>query len=219
MLENVLFDFDGVIIDSEKVYLETIKEFLNKKNIIFEKSELIYLIGKPGIEISTDLVDKYLLNITTIELDKKLDIALERKLYQMKIPVFEGIKKLMEEIISSEELKITIVSTSDEMFIKTALLDCGLDQYVSLIVTPKNVDNPKPAPDIYLKTIDMLSLQPDEVIVFEDSYNGILSAKRAELKVIAFKGSEVEQNTNMADYVIYNYSEVSVNKLKKILSE
>ena len=86
-----------------------------------------------------------------------------------------------------------------------------LEDYFSCILSGEEVENGKPAPDIYVETAKKLGIVPEECIVIEDSKNGVMAAKEAGMKCIGFKNiNSGEQDLSKADYIVNSIVEIKI---------
>lgn len=184
MLKAILFDFDGVIIDSETPEYQIWQNTLARFGVSLPLHEwargvgssldafdpLVYLEEKIG-----QAVDRQLL---LQDHKKKLEEALHDK------PPLPGVR---ETILSAYRLglRLAIASSASKSWVTAHLEKFGLSSYFHAICTQEDVPEVKPAPHLYQLALHRLSVQASEAIVIEDSPNGILAAKQAGIFCIA----------------------------------
>ena len=183
MIKAVIFDMDGVMIDSEPLW---------------EKAERI-LLGKRGIDYTPDYRDKIVglnqndsgaLLIETFNLDESVvDIINERVkiltgIYEKELKTVEGLLPLLDEI-KEQGIPLAVASSSPMRLIKFVLNMFSLNDYFDVLVSGECIENGKPHPDIYLEAARQLGVEPSECLAIEDSINGVLSAKSAGMVCIA----------------------------------
>ena len=103
--------------------------------------------------------------------------------------------------------KIAIVSSTSFGHLSAALQRMHLDSFIDVVISGDRVENKTPHPNPYIKAMEVLNASVSDSLAIEDSPVGIMSAKRAGLSVIAFKGSEVVQETKDSDVEIGSYRE------------
>jgi HAD superfamily hydrolase (TIGR01509 family) len=193
MLKAVIFDLDGLLVDSTPLQLEANRRFLS----LYDKPVLSGR-GREGmriIDIIEDFKDIYNLPGDIEELYKKRqEIFLE--IVKSDLKLFDGVTQLLEKI-KSRNLKIAMGTSGDTDYIKSFFNKFpDLPKYFSVVVTGDEVMRGKPYPDIYLEVIKKLAIKPQEAVVVEDSVNGIAAAKSAGIQVICVPN----QNYPNADY-------------------
>ncbi|MFF2286805.1 HAD family hydrolase [Peribacillus butanolivorans] len=181
MIKAVIFDFDGLILDTETAWYEAYKETMG-----FYKSDLplehfVKCIGTDNTELykffQEKLGESY--NIEEIEARAKSLHNLKMKTSQAR----EGVKDYLEEA-KKFGYKIALASSSSKEWVTYYLGELGLLNYFEVIITGDDVDKVKPAPDLYLKAIEVLNIHSTEAVAFEDSLNGLQSALNAGLKCV-----------------------------------
>lgn len=212
MIKGILFDFDGTIVDSERSRLESINKVLEKYDINISE---------------TDWVNKYLkLNTKPIfeQILKENDIQgypseLYKESHKLRklIVKKEGVDLIPNfvefyDFCKEHDVKMIICSGGKKEFIDVILDKMKLKDIESF--GRESYHNPKPAPDAYLKGLEILGLQPDEVAVFDDSYHGLLSAKNAKIRRFISinsqnpKVEDLNPYMKVKDYRDFNFEKV-----------
>ena len=203
-----LFDFDGVVTDSETYAFETLRALVRDhfgKYIADE--DITITIGMDAYGSSREISRKY-----GIDLSAERMIELLRG-YPDYYTEYEGIKAFpyLPELFSTIRERggrIAIVSSTGYEHLCRALERMALSEFPEIIVSGDRVERRKPDPEPYLRALEILGAEKDESIVIEDSPVGILAAKRAGLPVIAYCGSSVVQDVSGADALIRDYSQI-----------
>lgn len=216
MIQAVIFDFDGLIIDSEPLQSKAFEMLLTKygKVPVLNNRGLVHEPGVGEPINNTKIIQHY-------EIKEKLDIFMEkrRKIYlellkaQMK-PI-TGFLPLIKKL-KRKNIKMAIATSSPKNQINLVLSNLEIKNYFQVVVSANDVKRLKPHPDLYLKTLKKLSEKPTECIALEDSESGVVSAKTAGLYVIAIPSQYTKhQNFSQADMILENLSEF--HTLLKIL--
>lgn len=180
-IKGVIFDCDGVLVDSELMSCSAI-------NIIFEKyfqvdigRDYSQIVGKKV----ADGFDYYIktFNITVPPHISLPDLYIQKdKEYQNlarnKLQTFPGVVSLLD-YLQTNKLKMIVASSGTKDKISFNLHESSLEKYFSLITSSEEVKNSKPAPDLFLLSAKKLHLEPKNCMVIEDSRNGIKAAKAA----------------------------------------
>ena len=180
MIKNIIFDFDGVLVDSETIVLKAFSKYMQECRIKTNEKELANLVGKPTIVVIDILSEKYFPENKKKFSDDIMNIA--SNIYKKELKKIVGVEEFLEK--SKHNLYIGSNSLKDRIL--DGLKRVGLEKYFNSnqIYSLDLVDNPKPHPDIYLKAVNDNDLIIDETIIIEDSAVGVQAGKDANVKVI-----------------------------------
>ncbi|MGH4051964.1 MAG: HAD family hydrolase [Clostridium sp.] len=218
MLKAVIFDMDGVIIDSEPTHMKLENETYKKLGIEVTEDEHHSFVGSTSHYMWESLKNKYNLNQTLDEL-----IGYDRSKYfkylnsdECEITLIYGVKELIKDF-HENGIKLAVASSSPLNVIMTIVKKFQIEEYIEVFVTGDYVKRSKPEPDIFLFALKKLGVSPDNCIVIEDSHNGVLAAKKAGMKCVGINSDAAgNQDISMADLVINSFKEVSYMKLRNI---
>jgi len=217
MIKAVIFDYDGVIGDTEQWQYQTWNETLKPYNISISKEEYVReLCGRQGEDIDKEIINKFKLNIPYGALVKKKEKLILEWFRTKPIPLMPNVKKIIKKI-KDMQLLIGIASSvpTNELKIKIKKLGLTFDAMTS----KEEVKHSKPDPEIYTLTAKKLNVAPIECVVFEDSSPGVVAAKRAGMFVIAIPTEwSAKQDFSMADANVRNLSE-GLDILKKLIDK
>ena len=206
MIKAIIFDMDGVIFDSETMYINDLIRFFKQHDIEIQVSDCIPLIG-----IDSKLYYEQAYTMW----NNKTDFLTFKKLLQdyfhslnrnYKAVVRPQIYSVLETL--SKHYKIALASSSRFYTINNALDQVDLKKYFSLIVSGEQFKESKPNPEIYLHTIEKLNVNKNEAIIIEDSPKGILAANRAGIKVLALKDDKFGLDQSQADIIIDELNDI-----------
>ena len=180
MIKNIIFDFDGVLVDSETIVLKAFSKYMQECRIKTNEKELANLVGKPTIVVIDILSEKYFPEVKKKFSDDIMNIA--SNIYKKELKKIVGV----EEFLEKSKHNLYIGSNSMKNRIVDGLKRVGLEKYFNSnqIYSLDLVDNPKPLPDIYLKAVNDNDLIIDETIIIEDSVVGVKAGQGAKVKVI-----------------------------------
>lgn len=186
MIKLVIFDVDGTLVDSESVYVKAALKNLEVNHYNIPMSAIMGIIGQNKvagqklIESTQDdsfNYDKYLQDFRKIR-----DELLEKEPYKLK----KGALNILN-YCKKHDIKMAIAtSTARDKQIKV-LTELGIIDYFDYMVFGDEIKNSKPDPEIYLKVFEHYNYGKDEMIIYEDSKNGILSAHNAGIRVVYIK--------------------------------
>lgn len=180
MIKNIIFDFDGVLVDSEILVAKAFSKYMQELGIKTNEKEFANLAGKKTVEVIDILSEKYSLKDKQKFFDDIMNIA--SNIYKKELKTVVGV----EEFLKKSKHNLYIGSNSMKNRILDGLKRVGLEKYFNPnhIYSFDLVDNPKPHPDIYLKAVNDNDLLIDETIIIEDSVVGVNAGKNANIKVI-----------------------------------
>jgi len=201
-LKGIIFDGDGVLFDTENLHVIAWKSFLP-----FYKINLTDEDFKEGIGVDDRIFLKKLKekgkipeNLKIEELIKKKSKELQKILDNADIKISEKVKKILE--YSKGKFKIAIASNSEKNFVLKVIEKINISHFFDIILTRNDVLNPKPFPDIYKLASEKLGIPPENLIAFEDSETGIISAKSSGIFCVAVKTTSPVEKLKMADIII-----------------
>lgn len=181
----LIFDFDGLILDTESAEVEIWNDFYAKVGLTFTMDAYINAIGSNSPE---DFHPAILLADREGEERSFEQIRQDfRKIAYLRCEQLEAMDGVVD-LIKNAKTKgyfLAVGSSAAYSWVQTHLNRLGLLDAFDAIVTFDNVERAKPAPDIYLKVLETLGVSPENALVFEDSQNGVLAAHRAGIRAIA----------------------------------
>lgn len=178
--QAVIFDMDGVIIDSEPLWQTAQIESLALFGVTISREDCERLtMGKRIDDIARTWCDTHSLSVAATELQTmiltRLCDAISRQGEAMK-----GVYRALETFIA-RELKIALATSSNHVVIKAVFDRLGLWEKFSVICSAEDEVNGKPHPDVYLSAAKALGVDVSQCLVIEDSFTGLTAAKRAEM--------------------------------------
>ncbi len=183
----VIFDMDGVIADSEPLYLQGINEVLKDFGLAITEEDHNELLGA-AVGPTWDFVfEKYSPPAGYDECVARYDQTMVRLLSRPRDPL-PGVRDLLSEL-TRRGVPRALASSSWPNWVKALLASTGLDGSFDVTVSSTAVENGKPAPDIFLYTAKELRVEPSQCIVLEDSRTGVLAAKAAGMYTIQVRAA------------------------------
>ena len=182
MIKGVIFDFDGLLVDTESIWYEAFKEALLEGHSV----ELDLEGYSRCVGTGNDVLYPYLHEIAgkPIDCEQLENDAYEKFQEKMKAPILrEGVKEYLDEA-KQHNLIIGLASSSSREWVISYLEQLDILDYFHVINTKDDVTRVKPDPELYKKTLRDCSLLPTEAIAFEDSLNGLQAAKQAGIRCV-----------------------------------
>jgi HAD superfamily hydrolase (TIGR01509 family) len=209
-VDYVIFDCDGVIVDSEPLkYWAYYHTFMDRYQVSLSPDDVSWR-GKPEVEVMNYWLAE--LNIEG-EREVKALIAYKRQAYsdllaKVSVALIPGIIKFLNTLIAKgKRLGLATACRRDDQ--QAIFKMHHLDKYFKAVITLDDVRFPKPDPEIYLKTAARLNTKPENCLVFEDSPSGVRAAKTAGVKqVICLLTSYQESDFKGCSYFLNNYEEL-----------
>lgn len=207
MIKAVIFDMDGVMIDSEPLWEKTEKIIMARKGLVYTpvyREKIVGLGQKDSAKLLKDTfsLDDEIEDIINTRISILLDI------YDKELELVYGLINLLN-LLSEKPVGVALASSSPKRVIDFVLGKFGLNSYFEPVVSGDFVENGKPHPEIYLHTAELLSLKPGECVVIEDSINGVRSSKSAGMYCVAVPDKRLDP-TGFID------ADIRVDKLSDI---
>lgn len=187
MLKGLIFDLDGTLTLTQQFHFLAYAEVFKKYGINYTQEDDYKFAGQGGHCIVPGTFAQNGRKISAEEEEKIINEKIQvysRMLDENKIEPVTGVQEFLSKM-QARSLKMAVASGNRLEAIEKILNLVNIRQFFSVIVTNKDVQKSKPAPDIFLKAAEKLGLKPDECIVFEDAINGVQAAKAGGFKSIA----------------------------------
>lgn len=217
MLKAVIFDMDGVIIDSEPQHARAAVEVFKNHGIETDTSYHEQFIGSSTKKMAETCIKEFSLDMTTDELLAELIKA--KKDYVIRegyIPI-PGIKDLIIRLYQSG-IRLAIASSSSTAEIEGVVKSLGIKKYFDKLISSSNVEHPKPAPDTFLLALSKLGISAEDAVVIEDSDFGVAAAKAAGIACIGYiNPNSGKQSLNDANVLVESFEGLSVKFIENTL--
>ncbi len=182
MIEAVIFDLDGVLLDSERLWDEAREQLARERGSRWHENAQRDMMGMSSPEWSRYMHDVIGLPEPPQEISREVVERLA-KLYREQLPVVPGAREAVERLAARWPLGLA--SSSNRELIDLALELLGVKHLFKATVSSEEVPRGKPAPDVYLEAARRLGVVATRAAAIEDSENGILAAEAAGMRVIA----------------------------------
>ncbi len=213
MIEAIIFDMDGLLIDSEPYWDKARSIMAAEAGIDWNTDDHRAVMG-----VSTRVWVEYMinrLNLTMSQEDVELHIIDQMvQLYRRQIPYLPG--SIETVALAAEHYPVGLASGSPRSLIDTVTGDKPLDGKFLIILSGDQVERGKPSPDIYFETARKMAVDPKACVCLEDSGNGILAGKNAGMKVIGVPDSRFPpepEKLKMADLVLDSLQDFSLKTI------
>lgn len=218
MIRGIIFDFDGLIVDTEWSVFQSWVEIFDFFDVELPIEQWTTIIGTSSHEHFDpfDVIER--------QVGQTLDrqsLHQKRRSRELEMVADQPILPGVEKILSSAKtlnLKLGLASSSDRAWVAGNLARLGLLEYFDVIHTSDDVERTKPDPTLYLLALQSLGLSPNEAFVLEDSPNGVIAAKDAGIFTIAVPNPlTVNLNLDRADMILESLAELSLADLIQVV--
>jgi len=209
MIEAVIFDLDGILIDSEHVWDEVRQQLAEERGGRWNENASRDMMGMSSIEWSRYMRDVVGLEEEPEEISAEVVRRLEER-YRTEIPLIPGAEQAVERL--GARWPLALASSSNRELIDLVLTESGVGGFFRASVSSEEVARGKPAPDVFLEAARRLDADPTRCAAIEDSENGILAAKAAGMRTIAIPNPQYpphEDALTSADLVLATIEELT----------
>jgi len=208
---------DGVLVDTETLKFKAYQKLLEKIHGVKSFS----LFNRYGWQGRTEehnaeyFIKKYYLSVKIEEFIKE-----KRSIYQAllgkELKLIDGIRDLLDWL-SDKKWPLALATSTNKKSMDYIMKKFDLGRYFISKLSKEDVSNHKPAPDVYLKSAEILKVQPNTCLMFEDTPTGIEAAKRAGMKCIAITTTYTKEYLSQADLIIDSYQQLDMNNLGALI--
>lgn len=216
-MKAIIFDMDGVILNSEPLHIKVCEEILNSFKVNFPKNYFDKYLGVANPIMWAQIKNEFQLIDSVEEIVKLQEEKTFSTIRKINIEEAPNLKKFLE-ILKANKIPCAIASSSPQELIDIIVEKLELKDFLSFWISAENFNTSKPEPKIFLETAKKLNIETGDIIVIEDSENGIKAAKRAHMKCIAYTKFHIgSPNTKEADLIINDFSELfDIKKLEDL---
>lgn len=206
-IRAVIFDMDGLMIDSEPVHFTAFADTLSEYGVTYlESTHIDENVGISDLDTAKKIVHQHTLQLTPTQLVAAKQHAYSKLLTHV-IPK-QGLFELLHEL-RSMHIKIAIASSSMLEEIRTVIQALSIAPQIDAYVSAEQVAKGKPAPDVFLLAAKKLNIQPQNCLVLEDAENGVRAAKAAGMVCFAIPSDQTRHHDfTAADRVLHSLSDV-----------
>ena len=207
-MNYIIFDMDGVLLDSEPMHQEIIYETFQLEGIPFDKAYIQTLTGMSAFPMWEKVKHDAQRSESVEELIKFHRDYLFKRLPEVKVPLAPHVKDVLEKF-KNEGKHLSLASSSARKLIDIFTQQTNIAHYFEVIMSGDDVQYSKPNPEIFLKVAQWYGLPATQFTVIEDSTNGVKAAKSAGMQCVGFQNPlSGGQDLSQADSVIHSMQEL-----------
>ncbi|CAI6056152.1 Phosphoglycolate phosphatase [Paenibacillus sp. JJ-100] len=208
-IQGVIFDMDGVLIDSEPIYFEIERSSFDHFGAAVTVEEHHSFVGVTLESMWQQVINKYQVKVPLEEiLVYHQQHVMEQMLAHTELVGMPGVERWVQWL-HEQQIPIAVASSSPRALIDLIMEKTGLGSYFEVRMTGEEVEHGKPAPDIFLAAAERIGISPEHCLVIEDSRNGVQAAKSAGMRCIGYRNpGSGDQNLSKADVQISSYDEL-----------
>jgi len=218
MLKAILFDMDGVIVDTEPLHCKAYYQMFDAVNINVSDELYASFTGQSTIGICRNLCEHFRLTETP-----EILVALKRKFFKeifetdKDLHLIDGVLELIKDY-HSNGLTLVLASSASMTTINNVFTRFNLNQYFIAKLSGADLKASKPHPEIFIKAAEAAGFKKKECLVIEDSTNGIKAAKAADIFCVGFKSPHSKnQDYSKADLIISQFNEINYSRASILL--
>lgn len=212
----VLFDMDGVIIDSNPYHKDAWMAFCRRYQVELKEEDVPkYIYGKTNKMALVDVFQREFSPEESFRMSEEKE-AIYRDLHRADISLIKGLPALLESF-QQHQVPLAVCTNAPVANLDFMLEETGIRPYFQVLIDASKVSKGKPDPEIYLKAAQMLGISPDRCIVMEDSTVGVEAGLRAGMKVVAITTTHSPQELSHTHLVIDDFDELRVDMLEALL--
>jgi HAD superfamily hydrolase (TIGR01509 family) len=209
LISAVIFDLDGVLLDSEQVWDQVREQLVGERAGRWHERAQAEMMGMSSFEWSRYMHDELGVPDPPEEISTEVVRRLE-EVYRKRLPLIDGAQETVEQL--SGRWPLGLASSSNRELIDLVLELSGLARFFRATVSSEEVARGKPAPDVYLEAARRLSVPPNACAAVEDSRNGIRAAKAAGMRMVAIPNPHFppdDESLELADVTLGSIAELS----------
>ena len=211
-MKAIIFDMDGVIIDSEPLHFKIEKELIRELGVEITNEEHNSFVGTTEYHMFSIIKEKYQIEFPIEEMiEKKKEMFIENL---DQVPLVENFKAFLLTMHKAG-YPMALASSNNKRVIGAVAEKFDLKDYIKVFVSADDVKRGKPDPEIFLTAAEKLGIPPASCLVIEDARNGVKAAKAAGMRCIGLQNlNSGNQDLSEADLVIGNFNELNLDIIK-----
>ena len=213
-IEAVVFDLDGVLVQSEELWDEARRKLADEHGIEWPDDATDAMMGMSSKEWSQYVHDEVGVPLEPEEINRKVLERLQER-YRTDLPWIDGAQEAVTRI--GAEFPLGLATSSNREIVDIVVEMGGFGELLEVTVSSEEVESGKPAPDVYLEATNRMGVDPAKTAAVEDSTNGLLAAHAAGMRVIAIPNDAhppAQEGLDVADVVLKSIEELTLGVVR-----
>jgi len=207
-VQAVIFDMDGVLIDSEPLYMEQEQRAYARYGVTLEPTELSKFVGTTQRYMGSVIKQDYALTEALEALMAQHQAQLLSRLAKEPLSAMPGVSALLT-LLNNAGIPCAVASSSPRELVDIILRKTQLLTFFKTVVCGDDVMHSKPDPDIFLLAAKRLGIAPEQCLVIEDSHHGVTAAKAAAMRCVGYQNANSgQQNLSAADIRVEHHDQI-----------
>lgn len=216
--QAVIFDMDGVICHTNPYHTKAYKKFLAKRGIHPTEEDFVqHMYGKNNRYILTHFLGRKIDGQEFVDMENEKE-ELFREIYADQITPITGYPEFLDQL-KAAGFKVGVATSAPYSNLKLIMEALDIETKMGSLLASEDVSQHKPDPEVYLKSAAKLEVPVENCLVFEDSHAGVSAAINAGMRVIGVLSSHTKEELPPCQYYIDDYTDITVENVKEILSQ
>ena len=217
MLQGVIFDLDGTLVDTMPIWEATIAEVFTAGGFPYNSEIYNRIMRAPIDQVAEELKQEFGLSANVEKMLAPLEQTFLRLVDSTKIEKTRGAETIIDALIAAN-IPFAIASSSWHGVVDRLLAAVGWQDRFPLVVSGDDIGDDKPAPDIFSEAAKRLGCDTQTCVVFEDAPKGVASAKAAGMKVIGIDDPRFALDLSATNRIITSFDQITVDDLKAMIN-
>ncbi len=214
---GVIFDMDGVIVDSGEAHFQSWKQLAEENGLTITEEEFAETFGRPSREIIRMRWGEDLPDDEVKRLDRRKE-AIYRDIIRGDVPVMAGAVELIRDLDTTGWV-LSIGSSGPPENVALVVDELGLREMLDATTDASDVTRGKPDPQVFLIAAERMGVEPQRCVVIEDAHHGVEAAHRASMKAVALTSTHEADALGEADLIVSRLTELSPDRLGDLLNQ
>lgn len=214
----VIFDMDGVIVDTNPYHTKAFKAFFDKYELDFDEADFVeHMYGKHNSYIFKHFFKRPIIGEELLQFENEKEASF-REIYKNEIQPLTGFSDFLSTL-KDAGIKTGVATSAPRANLDLIAKHLGLASQMDSLLGSEDVNQHKPHPEVYLSSAKNIGLEPSHCLVFEDSHAGVSAAIAAGCKVVGVLTSHDKMDLPPCDDYIDDFTEITLAKAREILQD